>query len=300
MMSSQTEAEREVTAQPWPAPAKLNLFLHVLGRRPDGYHELQTLFQILDWGDELLITTNESGKITRSHPGGVLDDALPESEDICILAAKRLQVLCGVGKGAHIDLKKNIPMGAGLGGGSSDAATVLVALNKLWACGLSQSQLADVGLELGADVPVFVHGHSAWAQGRGEDLQPVMLGPGHYVLVFPPFGISTAQVFQYPGLTRDSRPLEMAETAMQNSLKPGRNDCESAALELYPELGKIMRDLQAWGHPRMSGTGSTIFLSFDSEKAAINAASKLKCRYNVRAVGGVDRSPLLARLSAEG
>lgn len=292
MMSSQTEA----TPQCWPAPAKLNLFLHVLGRRPDGYHELQTLFQILDWGDELLITANDSGEITRSCHGDVVGDVIAESEDICVRAAYLLQTLCAVNSGAHIDLKKNIPVAAGLGGGSSDAATVLVALNQLWCCGLSQQQLAGAGLELGADVPVFVLGHSAWAQGRGERLQPLTLGPRYYVLVFPPFGISTAEVFQYAGLKRDSQPLEMTRTSMQ----PGRNDCQAAALELYPQLKEIMRDLQAWGRPYMSGTGSTVFLPFDRKKSAINTASELKCRYNVRVVGGVDRSPLLDRLSAGG
>jgi 4-diphosphocytidyl-2-C-methyl-D-erythritol kinase len=291
-MLSQTETQTELPAQSWPAPAKLNLFLRVLGRRPDGYHELQTLFQILDWGDELLITVNDSGEITR---GGACD-VIPQSGDICIRAAYLLQALCGVTHGAHIDLKKNIPVGAGLGGGSSDAATVLVALNQLWRCGMSRQQLAEAGLQLGADVPVFVHGHSAWARGRGERLQPVMLGPGHYVLVFPPFGISTAEVFQYAGLKRDSQPLEMTKTSMQ----PGRNDCAAAALELYPELGKTMRALEVCGRPYVSGTGSTIFLPFDSKKSAINTASKLKCRYNVRAVGGVDRSPLLKRLSVGG
>ena len=296
-MSAQTETPMPAaSAQAWPAPAKLNLFLQVLGRRPDAYHELQTLFQILDWGDELLISVNDSGRITRSCSSGAVAADIPESEDICIRAANLLQTRCNVSRGAHIDLKKNIPLGAGLGGGSSDAATALVALNKLWGCGLSQQQLAAAGLELGADVPVFVQGHSAWAQGRGEKLQPVRLGPRYYVLVFPPFGISTAEVFQYTGLKRDSRPLEMDES----SLQAGNNDCATAALELYPELGKIMRELQAWGKPFVSGTGSTIFLPFDSKKSAISTASKLECRYNVRAVGGVDRSTLLDRLSAQG
>lgn len=280
--------------QCWPAPAKLNLFLRVLGRRPDGYHELQTLFQILDWGDELAITVNDSGEITRSCQSDDWDDMIPQSADICIRAAHLLQRRCGVINGAHIKLTKNIPVGAGLGGGSSDAATVLVALNQLWCCGLSQQQLAETGLELGADVPVFVAGHSAWGQGRGERLQPVTLGPKHYVLVFPPFGISTAEVFQHAGLKRDSQPLKMEEANM----RPGRNDCTAAAIELYPQLENIMQDLHRWGQPYMSGTGSTFFLPFDSKKSANKAASKLKCRYNIRAVGGVDRSALLDRLPA--
>jgi len=288
------QAHTSSLTKPWPAPAKLNLFLRVLGRREDGYHELQTLFQILDWGDELTISVNNSGRITRGFQAGLVDVDIPESEDICIRAAHLLQKICAVKNGAHIDLVKNIPVGAGLGGGSSDAATVLVALNQLWSCGLSQQQLADAGLELGADVPVFVAGHSAWARGRGERLQAAKPGARHYVLIFPPFGISTAKVFQYGGLKRDSMPLEMTEAHLQ----PGRNDCTAAALEMYPQLENIMQDLQTWGQPYMSGTGSTIFLAFDSKKSAINTARKLKCRYNVRAVGGVDRSALLDRLSA--
>jgi 4-diphosphocytidyl-2-C-methyl-D-erythritol kinase len=283
-MSSQTET----ALQPWPAPAKLNLFLHVTGRRPDGYHELQTLFQILDWGDELLISANNSGQISRSCN----IDGIPEAEDICMRAARLLMSRHGVKNGVHIDLTKRIPLGAGLGGGSSDAATVLVALNQLWCLGLTLPQLAATGLELGADVPVFVHGHSALAAGRGEKLQAVTLGQRHYVLVFPEISVSTAEVFSHPMLKRDSMPLDMSLA----SLGPGRNDCEPVALEIFPELKKIMQDLRTWGQPYMSGTGSTIFLSFENKNAAISAAGELKCRYNVRAVGGVDQSHLLARL----
>lgn len=280
----------ETTLQAWPAPAKLNLFLHITGRRPDGYHELQTLFQILDWGDELRFTINDSGCITRSCN----NKSINESEDICVRAAQLLRERHAVKKGVHIDLLKQIPIGAGLGGGSSDAATVLVALNRLWSCGQTQQQLAKAGLELGADVPVFVHGHSALAQGRGEKLQAVALGLRYYVLIFPEFSISTAEVFSQHHLKRNSKPLDLASVGLQ----PGRNDCEAVALEMYPQLKIIMQDLLAWGQPRMSGTGSTIFLSFDDKKTAIDAAGELKCRYNVRAVGGVDRSQLLDNLSA--
>ena len=269
----------------WPAPAKLNLFLHITGQRPDGYHNLQTLFQLLDWGDELCFTINDSGKISRSCN----IEGIPEAEDICMRAAKLLQDRCNVANGVHIDLQKNIPMGAGLGGGSSDAATVLVALNQLWSCSQSQQQLAEMGLQLGADVPVFVHGHSAFAQGRGEKLEAVSLGPRYYLLVFPGFAVSTAQVFQHPGLKRDSKPVDMASAGLQ----PGRNDCEAVVMAMQPELKLMMQDLRAWGDVRMSGTGSTLFLSFANKKAAIDAASELKCRYNVRPVAGVDISSLL-------
>lgn len=287
---SRGQPSRQDGLKPWPAPAKLNLSLRVLSRAADNYHELQTLFQILDWGDELLISPNDSGRITR-HCNL---DTIPFESDIAIKAAMRLQAYCGVEQGAHIDLKKNIPMGAGLGGGSSDAATVLCALNKLWGCGLGTQKLAAIGLELGADVPVFVHGHSAWAEGRGEKLQAVTLGPRYYVLVLPDFEISTAAVFNHSSLKRDSRRVDLA----LESLQAGQNDCESAALNMHPELKKIMKSLLPWGQAHMTGTGSCVFLQFDSKKTAIRAATEIKNLYNVRAVGGVDRSRLLDRLSA--
>jgi len=276
--------------QSWPAPAKLNLFLHITGRRPDGYHNLQTLFQILDWGDELRFKINNSGQISRNCN---IED-ISEAEDICIRAAHLLKARFDVQQGVHIDLIKRIPMGAGLGGGSSDAATVLFALNQLWSLGLTQQQLADLGLELGADVPVFVHGRSALGEGRGEKLQAVRLGQRFYVLVFPEISISTAEVFRHPQLKRDSKLIDMSLA----SLESGRNDCEPVVMKMYPELKEIMQDLSSWGQPYMSGTGSTIFLQFDDKKTAISTASELKCRYNVRPVGGVDQSLLLDCLSA--
>lgn len=281
----------EVASRFWPAPAKLNLFLHITGRRPDGYHDLQTLFQILDWGDKLRFTVNDSGHICRTaHIEGI-----PEAEDICIRAAQLLRNRTHVKQGVQIELLKQIPMGAGLGGGSSDAATVLCALNHLWSCGLTRHQLAELGLELGADVPVFVNGYSALAEGRGEKLQSVSLGQRYYVLVFPGLRISTADVFRHPLLKRDSVPVNLSSI----SLHPGRNDCETVALLMHPELKKVMQDLSAWGQPQMSGTGSTFFLSFDDKKTANRAAGELECRYNVRPVSGVDRSYLLDRLSEE-
>jgi 4-diphosphocytidyl-2-C-methyl-D-erythritol kinase len=266
----------------WLAPAKLNLFLHITGRRPDGYHNLQTLFQLLDWGDELRFSVSDTGIISRSCN----IDGIPEAEDICVRAAHLLKTRLGIQKGVHIDLTKLIPMGAGLGGGSSDAATVLLALNQLWSCGLSLQQLADMGLELGADVPVFVHGQSALAEGRGEKLKAAELEQMYYLLVFPGFSISTAEVFNHPSLRRDSSLMDLSQAPLQ----AGRNDCEPAAFEMYPELKNIMFDLRATGHAHMSGTGSTVFLHFDSKKAAIKAAHNLECRYNVRVVGGVNRS----------
>jgi len=286
-MSSQNESSFRV----WPAPAKLNLFLYVTGRRADGYHELQTLFQILDWGDELRFAVDDSGHISRTCN----IDIVPEAEDICVRAAQLLQTRVGIKLGVHIELLKRIPMGAGLGGGSSDAATVLCALNRLWSCGLTHRQLAELGLELGADVPVFVNGYSAWAEGRGEKLQAVSLGQKYYVLVFPGVSISTADVFHDPLLKRDSKPVVMTPAG----LRVGRNDCEPVVLRMHPQLESVIQDLSPWGQAHMSGTGSTFFLSFDDKKTAISAASELECRYNVRPVGGVDRSHLLDRLSEE-
>ena len=285
-MALQTES----ALQYWPAPAKLNLFLHITGRHPDGYHDLQTLFQILDWGDELRFSINDSGQISRSCN----IEGISEADDICVRAAHLLKARFDVQKGVHIDLVKRIPMGAGLGGGSSDAATVLLALNQLWSLGLTRQQLADLGLELGADVPVFVHGRSALGEGRGEKLQAVTLGQRFYVLVFPEISISTAEVFRHPQLKRDSKLIDMSRA----SLESGRNDCEPVVMKMYPELKEIMQDLSSWGQPHMSGTGSTIFLQFDDKKTAISTASELKCRYNVRPVGGVDQSLLLDCLSA--
>lgn len=270
--------------QPWPAPAKLNLFLHITGRRADGYHELQSLFQLLDWGDEVFIRPTHDGEIIRTHA----DYDVPASDDIAIRAARRLKEYAGASDGAGIRVDKNIPMGAGLGGGSSNAATVLLVLNRLWGCGLAVGELASIGLELGADVPVFVHGHSAMATGVGEFLEPVQIGERHYVLVMPDIPVSTAAVFSDPELVRDSAPITIAEALAGG----GHNDCEPVTRRLFPELSQVFDDLSPYGQPRMSGTGSAVFVQVPTREAASGAASKLKCRYNVRAVGGLDRSPL--------
>ena len=272
----------------WPAPAKLNLFLRVTGRRPDGYHELQTLFQLLDWGDEIAVDISGTPAIRRTGD----DYGVPEDGDLALRAARVLQSAAGVNKGAVIDVKKRIPMGAGLGGGSSDAATVLVALNRLWGCGLTPDQLAALGLELGADVPVFVHGHTALAEGVGERLQPVSLGPRHYVLVLPGIHIPTREVFSDPDLPRDSPPISL-EAARAGE---GGNDCEGVVRRRYPEMDRAFRALARWGEPRMTGTGSGIFLGMPDHGSAIGAASEIKSLYNVRAVDGMDRSPLHRRL----
>jgi 4-diphosphocytidyl-2-C-methyl-D-erythritol kinase len=282
----------EFAAGCWPAPAKLNLFLHVTGRRADGYHELQTLFQILDWGDELRIRADRSGRIRRS--GG--DYGVPESEDLVIRAARLLQETAGAPGGADIAVTKRVPMGAGLGGGSSDAATVLLVLNRAWGCGLSLDELARLGARLGADVPVFVRGTSAIGTGIGDRLEPVGLGERHYVLVFPGFAVPTAEIFGDPGLRRDAPSLSLPECLAAT----GSNDCTEVVRRRYPEMDRALRALERWGRPAMTGTGSGIFIPMASERAAIRAAREIKSLYNSRAVRGVDRSPLHRRLDEQG
>lgn len=276
----------------WPAPAKLNRFLQITGRRADGFHELQTLFQLLDWGDVLQFTVTDDGIISRKHEVA----GIPETHDLCVRAAQLLQTECGTQEGVIIDLNKQIPMGSGLGGGSSDAATVLHALNELWSCGLDMQELASLGLRLGADVPVFVHGRSAWAEGVGERLQAVPLGETWFVLIFPGVSISTASIFSDPDLKRDSKPVRFSDLRRMHA----RNDCQPVVLKRYPQLQSLVNEVSCWGEPRVTGTGSSIFIEMNSKNAADEATRELKCRYNVRAVRGVDHSPLLKMLSGTG
>lgn len=272
----------------WPAPAKLNLFLHIIGRRADGYHLLQTLFQLLDWGDELIIEATRDGAIRRTQAVA----GVPRHQDLTLRAAQLLQRESGCKQGAKISLSKHIPLGSGLGGGSSDAATVLHALNNAWDCGLSIPDLAELGARLGADVPVFIYGQSAWAEGIGNQLQALSTGEPWYVLVFPAIAVSTATVFADPALKRDTAPIQRTEF----DLSATGNDCTEVVLKLFPALGEIMRDLAHWGSPRLTGTGSCIFLPVSGKKQANRITEALKSRYNVRAVRGVDHSPVLAKL----
>jgi len=276
----------------WPAPAKINLFLHVTGRRPDGYHELQTLFQLLDWGDTIRIRILKDARIRREPA----DYPVPEDDDLVVRAARLLQQESGCSLGATIGVDKSVPLGAGLGGGSSDAATVLLVLNRLWGCGLDLRALADLGLRLGADVPLFVHGHSAMATGVGERLEAVALGRRHYVLVFPELSIVTRDVFMDRDLPRDSKPIGLADALSGR----GHNDCEIVVRARYPAMAAALEELRRWGEPRLTGTGSAIFLSMDSEQEAKSAAQEMKTLYNVRAVSGVDRSPVHDMLDAGG
>jgi 4-diphosphocytidyl-2-C-methyl-D-erythritol kinase len=276
----------------WPAPAKLNLFLHVVGRRADGYHEIQTAYQLVDLEDRLYISPTAQGRIRRID--GPAD--VPEADDLCIRAARLLRSEAGATTmGADIRIEKRIPIQGGLGGGSSDAATALVALNALWQTGFDDARLAALGLVLGADVPLFIHGRSAWAEGVGERLMPIELPPRYYAVVFPGAGVSTAEVFQAPELTRKT-----PKTTIRGFLKEGgRNDCEPVAARRNPAVAKALEWLAARGEARLTGTGSCVFAPFASREAAQSALAGLPGEWRGFVVRGLDRSPLLERLAAE-
>ena len=276
----------------WPAPAKLNLFLHVTGRRADGYHELQTLFQLLDLCDTLTISLREDGLIER--PAGAAG-VTPEA-DLTLRAARALQQLTGTRQGAELRVHKRIPQGAGLGGGSSDAATTLLALNELWGCGLSFEELAALALPLGADVPVFVRGSSAWAEGIGERLTRVSLPEAWYVIIYPGVGVSTREVFQSPELTRNS-PLITIRAFFQSG---GRNDCEPVVRARSPEVAAALEWLGREGSARLTGTGSCIFLARGSAAEAERLAARVPDRWMSFVARGVNSSPVHEQLRQRG
>ena len=268
----------------WPAPAKLNLFLHVTGRRPDGYHELQTLFQLVDLCDTVTISLRDDGVLERPvGAAGVAAEA-----DLTLRAARALQQLTGARQGADLRVHKRIPQGGGLGGGSSDAATTLLALNELWGCGLSLDELAALALPLGADVPVFVRGLSAWAEGVGERLRPVSLPEAWYVIVYPGVGVSTREVFQSPELTRNS-PLITIRAFFESG---GRNDCEPVVRARSPEVAAALEWLGREGTARLTGTGSCIFLARGSAAEAERIAARVPDRWMSFVARGLDRSPV--------
>ena len=271
------------------APAKLNLMLHIVGRRADGYHELQTVFQLVDLCDRLEITSRPDGLIRRvAGPS-----AVAEADDLTVRAARALQAATRSSLGAEISVRKHIPMGGGLGGGSSDAATTLLALNKIWRTQLTSEQIAAIGARLGADVPVFVHGRSAWAEGIGEKLTPVDLQPASwFVIVFPGVGVPTAAVFQAPELTRNSPP-----TTMRGFLETGgRNDCEAVVRARFPAVAEALDWLGRHGPARLTGTGSCVFAKFARVEDAERVAARVPDTWRAFVARGLDASPLLAEL----
>jgi len=268
----------------WPAPAKLNLFLHIVGRRPDGYHELQTVFQLLDFGDEIGIEPTDDGEVVRlTGPAEVAPD-----DDLAVRAARALRVASGSKRGARLHVRKRIPLGGGLGCGSADAATVLLALNHLWQTGLSRTELRQLGLQLGADVPVFVFGRSAFAQGVGEVLEPWTPAPASYVVLTPPVHVSTPAIFAHPGLTRDTPAVTIA--ALSEGF--GHNDLEPIACGLNPEVAAYLGWLKQWGDARMTGSGACVFAAFPDRATAEQVFARRTGPMSGFVAEGVDQHPL--------
>jgi 4-diphosphocytidyl-2-C-methyl-D-erythritol kinase len=276
----------------WPAPAKLNLFLHIVGRRADGYHRLQTVFQLLDWGDTIRLRVREDGVISRVAG---LENVAAE-DDLVVRAARALQSASGCKFGADIAVEKRIPAGAGLGGGSSDAATVLVALNMLWNTRLSADALAEIGRKLGADVPVFVRGRSAWAEGVGDELTAIDLPPRHFVIVDPQIAVSTAALFQAPELTRDTPPTTISrylagmETA--NAFAP-------VARRRFPRVAAALDWLGRFGEARLSGSGGCGFAAVASQRDAEDIVRQCPPPFRAWTARGVNRSPLHEALDSK-
>ncbi|MGL5358387.1 MAG: 4-(cytidine 5'-diphospho)-2-C-methyl-D-erythritol kinase [Shewanella sp.] len=274
----------------WPAPAKLNLFLHVNGRRSDGYHELQTLFQFIDCCDMLDFRVTSSPELIL-HSN--MSDVVADSDNLILRAAKSLQQQTGFSGGAEIWLDKRLPMGGGLGGGSSDAATTLVALNALWHTQLSTAELAAIGLTLGADIPVFIHGFAAFAEGVGERLQAVNPPEPWYVIIAPDAHVSTAAVFQDPLLPRATPKLAIDSLMSQ----PWGNDCQNLVVSKYPQVAKALDWLLEYAPSRMTGTGACVFGEFTQQQQALAALAKLPSDMQGFVAKGMNISPLITRLT---
>ena len=280
-----------MTPGPWPAPAKINHFLHVTGRREDGYHLLQTVFQFLDLADRLQFSLGADRHVRcrRNY------EQVEEQDDLVVRAAKLLQELGSSSLGATIRVDKNIPIGAGLGGGSSDAATTLVALNCLWDTGLTTAELAAAGLRLGADVPVFVRGFSAWGEGVGEQLEPVELAEDWYLLIYPNVPVATAQVFNAPTLER-ATPRVTLDDFLQGRC---HNDCEPVVRRSCPEVAAALDWLNARAEGRLSGTGASVFAAFSDRDQAAGLLQELPATWQGFVARGCNRSPLMERLARE-
>ena len=269
----------------WPAPAKLNLFLHILGRRADGYHRLQTVFRLLDWGDRVRLRTRADGAVVRSAGA----EEIVADEDLAVRAARALKAATGCSLGVEIAVDKQVPVGAGLGGGSSDAATTLVALNRMWGCGLDDDALAALGLQLGADVPVFVRGRNAWAEGIGEVLTPIVLPPCWYVLLDPGVHVATAPLFQAPELTRNA--AEETIPRFLDGMVTG-NAFEPVVRARHPAVALALDWLGGFGLARLSGSGGSVFLETRSYAEAADIVDRCPARYTARVARGAEISAL--------
>ncbi len=280
----------------WPAPAKLNLFLRITGRRPDGYHALQTVFRLLDWGDTIHLRVRDDDRIVRH---GTSHADVAEGDDLAVKAARLLSNASKIRKGADIIVEKRIPTGAGFGGGSSDAATVLQVLNRLWQVDLPTDRLAGLGLELGADVPVFVRGENAWAEGVGELLTPLDLSPAWYLLADPGIHVATGHLFQAPELTRDASPATISDfvsgALLDNAFEPVLRARETAVEAVFGGLAQV-------GTPRLTGSGCGCFVEFADRESADAALARLPPGLKAWVAQGATRSPLLEVLerSAKG
>ena len=278
----------------YPAPAKLNLFLHVVGRRSDGYHLLQTVFRFIDYGDELAFRIRDDALIRRTTQL----DGVPEEGDLCVRAARLLQGHTGSPLGADIELVKRLPLGGGLGGGSSDAATTLIALNRLWKTGLPRVELQELGLRLGADVPVFIFGRSAFAEGVGERLQELVLEPAWYLVLVPEAAVSTAEIFSAAELTRNTNAITIAAFSVGHGsnesgfMVTGRNDLEPVVIRRYPQVALHLEWLRQYGDARMTGSGACVFCAFGSEVQAARILAEAPAGMRGFVARGLDRHPL--------
>jgi 4-diphosphocytidyl-2-C-methyl-D-erythritol kinase len=289
-MAQQSSSQAAGAQLTCPAPAKLNLFLHVTGRRPDGYHLLQTLFRFINLQDTLHFSLREDCAIRRTN----ILEGIPEEQDLCVQAARLLQSETGCTLGVDITIEKHIPMGGGLGGGSSDAATTLIALNRLWSLGLSRTGLMQLGLRLGADVPVFIFGENAFAEGVGERLQAYPLPDAWYVVLFPPVQVPTAQIFAHPELTRNAVSITMRALSERQLCdeRQFRNDLQPVVCGLYPEVARYLGWLAGFGKAMMTGSGACVFAEFTSRKQAETVMKQLPQGMHGVVAQGLARHPL--------
>ena len=290
-MTSSSMVSRPRVSCSWPAPAKLNLILHITGRREDGYHLLQTVFQFIDFSDSLDFRITDDAVISRQSDW----QGVAEADDLIVCAAKALQRESACNSGADISLQKRLPVGGGLGGGSSDAATTLVALNHLWGLELPVDQLVEIGLQLGADVPVFVRGNAAWAEGVGEQLTAIEPEESWYLILRPDCSVSTREVFNSSDLTRNTPAIRIRDFLAGG----GHNDCESVVRNLYPQVAEALDWLGQFADARMTGTGSCIFAGFDQQQQAESVYEKLPQGWEGFVVKGLNKSPLQIRLEQE-
>lgn len=274
----------------WPAPAKLNLMLRIVGQRPDGYHLLQTVFQFVDLCDWIRFHPIEDSRVTLQ----TIIPGVPESDDLTVRAANLLKVETGSQQGVCIEVEKNLPMGGGLGGGSSDAATTLLVLNQLWDLQLSVEKLMTLGLSLGADVPVFVYGHASWAEGVGEKLEKITIPEQWIIIIRPECHVNTKEIFLSKELTRNSKSITIADFIAGQH----QNDCADVVSQRYQSVKDALVDLSRFSEARLTGTGSCVFAQFDSKDAAVGAYRVLKDKWQVYLSHGINESPLLSKLKA--